>query len=240
MIRAVLAGLLAAPVLCAAPAVAQPPPPPAPIIPAPVQPANIGELKTEATRYYDSGAYLTDLQAATAPAAAWIAEQSHRVARPAVVLDIDETSLSNWDAIRANDFGRINDGPCDALPQGPCGWRAWDLRAQAPAIPPTLEVFRTARDNGATVFFITGRDESQRAATARNLEAVGYASYAELIMEPVDAQYVSAADFKAPQRARIEAQGYTVIANLGDQPSDLAGGSAQRTFQLPNPFYRIP
>ena len=29
------------------------------------------------------------------------------------------------------------------------------------------------------------------------------------------------------------------IANVGDQPSDLAGGYAERTFLLPNPFYRI-
>ena len=59
-------------------------------------------------------------------------------------------------------------------------------------------------------------------------------------MEPSDAHYVSAADFKAPQRAQIEQQGYTIIANVGDQPSDLDGGFSQRTFLLPNPFYRIP
>jgi acid phosphatase len=59
-------------------------------------------------------------------------------------------------------------------------------------------------------------------------------------MEPVGSHFVSAADFKAPQRAQIEQQGYTIIANLGDQPSDLAGGSSERTYQLPNPFYRIP
>lgn len=240
MIRRVLAALLATPLLCAAPAAAQPPAPPTPIVPAPVQPGNVGELKTEATRYYDSGAYLTDLQAAAAPAGAWITEQAPRVARPAVVFDIDETALSNWEVIRANDFGRIIDGPCTALPQGPCGWRAWDLLAQSTVIPPTLDVFRTARDRGAAVFFITGRDESQRAATAANLDAAGYTGYTRLIMEPVDGQYVSAADFKAPQRALIEQQGYTVIANIGDQPSDLAGGFAQRTFALPNPFYRIP
>ena len=46
--------------------VAEPPAPPAPIIPPPVQPANIGDLKFEATHYYDSGAYLTDLQLTTA------------------------------------------------------------------------------------------------------------------------------------------------------------------------------
>jgi hypothetical protein len=53
-------------------------------------------------------------------------------------------------------------------------------------------------------------------------------------------QYASAADFKAPQRAAIEGQGYTIIANIGDQPSDLAGGHAEQTFLLPDPFYRIP
>jgi len=27
---------------------------------------------------------------------------------------------------------------------------------------------------------------------------------------------------------------------MGDQPSDLDGGFSERTFLLPNPFYRIP
>jgi hypothetical protein len=52
--------------------------------------------------------------------------------------------------------------------------------------------------------------------------------------------YVSAADFKTPIRERIEKEGYTIIANVGDQSSDLAGGHAEMTFLLPNPFYRIP
>ena len=41
-------------------------------------------------------------------------------------------------------------------------------------------------------------------------------------------------------RAQIEQQGNTIIANMGDQPSDLDGGFSQRTYLLPNPFYRIP
>jgi HAD superfamily, subfamily IIIB (Acid phosphatase) len=61
-----------------------------------------------------------------------------------------------------------------------------------------------------------------------------------LILAPVGAQFESAADFKAPQRAAIEAEGYTIVANVGDQPSDLAGGHSERTFLLPDPFYRIP
>jgi acid phosphatase len=221
-------------------ALAEPPAPPAPIIPPPVQPANIGDLKSEAIQYYDSGAYLTDLQLATAPAIAWINEEAPRAQRPAVVFDIDETALSNWEAIKANDFGRVITGPCDSLPKGPCGWLAWDLRAQSTVIQPTMDVFNTAKDRGAAIFFITGRNEPQRAATERNLQAVGYTGYTQLLMEPVGTHYASAADFKAPQRAQIEQQGYTIIANLGDQPSDLAGGFSEQTYQLPNPFYRIP
>ncbi|MDT5317396.1 MAG: hypothetical protein QOE74_6416 [Mycobacterium sp.] len=208
--------------------------------PPPAEPANIGDLKSEAVAYYDSGAYLTDLQLVTAPAIAWIREEAPRVDRPAVVFDIDETALSNWEAVRANDFGRVIEGPCTALPAGPCGWRAWDLKARSTVIAPTLDVFNTAKADGAAVFFITGRDESQRAATERNLADVGYAGFRQLIMEPVGAHFDSAADFKAPQRAKIEQQGYTIIANLGDQPSDLAGGSAEQTYLLTNPFYRIP
>jgi acid phosphatase len=221
-------------------AAAEPPAPPAPIIPPPVQPANIGDLKFDAIHYYDSGAYLTDLQLAAAPAIGWINEEAPRVPRPAVVFDIDETALSNWEAITANDFGRVIGGPCDRLPQGPCGWLAWDLRAHSTVIAPTMEVFNTAKDRGAAIFFITGRDEPQRAATERNLQAVGYTGYTQLIMEPPDAHYVSAADFKAPQRAQIEQQGYTIIANVGDQPSDLDGGFSEQTYLLPDPFYRIP
>ena len=221
-------------------AVAEPPAPPEPIIPPPVQPANIGDLKLAATDYYNSGAYLTDLQLATAPAIGWINEEAPRVSRPAVVFDIDETALSNWEEIRANDFGYIPDGPCNQLPQGPCGVHAWDQRAQSTVIQPTMDVYNTAKDRGAAIFFITGRHESERAATERNLKAVGYTGYTQLIMEPNGAQPRSAADFKAPQRAQIEQQGYTIIANLGDQPSDLEGGSSERTYLLPDPFYRIP
>ena len=39
---------------------------------------------------------------------------------------------------------------------------------------------------------------------------------------------------------RSSSEGYTIVANIGDQPSDLDGGFAERTFLLPNPFYRIP
>ena len=205
----------------------------------PAEPPNLGDLKQVATEYYDSGAYAADLQAADAPAADWIRTEAPRVDRPAVVFDIDETALSNWEVIKANDFGRVINGPCQ-LPEGPCSWGAWDMLARSSAIAPTLDVFDAAKASGADVFFITGRHETQRPATERNLRDAGYLGYTRLIMEPPGSQYRSAADFKAPQRELIEQQGYTIIANIGDQPSDLDGGHAEQTFLLPNPFYRVP
>jgi acid phosphatase len=103
-----------------------------------------------------------------------------------------------------------------------------------------LAVFKQARSLGVAVFFISGRDEQQRAATIKNLRAVGFAGYRGLYLEANGSRYASAADFKTPQRERIEKDGYTIIANVGDQPSDLAGGHAGMTVLLPNPFYRIP
>ncbi len=39
---------------------------------------------------------------------------------------------------------------------------------------------------------------------------------------------------------QIEAEGYVIIANIGDQTSDLIGGYAEKTFKLPNPLYLAP
>jgi HAD superfamily, subfamily IIIB (Acid phosphatase) len=46
--------------------------------------------------------------------------------------------------------------------------------------------------------------------------------------------------YKSGARRDIESQGYRIIANVGDQYSDLAGGHAQRAFKLANPFYFLP
>ena len=59
-------------------------------------------------------------------------------------------------------------------------------------------------------------------------------------MVPNGRSYDSAVEFKTPLRAGIERLGHTIIANVGDQPSDLEGGYAERSFLLANPFYRVP
>ena len=90
------------------------------------------------------------------------------------------------------------------------------------------------------VFFITGRPNRSAPPPSAICARPAIDGFAGLDMVPDGQHFAHAADFKAPRRAAIEAAGYTVIANMGDQPSDLAGGHAQRAFLLPNPFYRIP
>jgi predicted secreted acid phosphatase len=46
--------------------------------------------------------------------------------------------------------------------------------------------------------------------------------------------------YKSGTRAYIESQGYTIVANFGDQYSDLLGGFAVKTFKMPNPNYYLP
>ncbi len=204
------------------------------------QPDNVGDAKIAALAYHDDGSYDRDLATVADKAAAWVRERGAAAVKPALVLDIDETSLSNWEVLRRDDFGRPVPGPCAPGLDTPCGWAAWDLLGRDPAIVPTLRLFNLARSLDVAVFFITGRPESQRAATERNLGAVGFGDYAGAYFVPDGSHFATAAAFKAPIRDQIERMGYTIIANVGDQPSDLLGGHAERMFLLPDPFYRVP
>ncbi len=46
--------------------------------------------------------------------------------------------------------------------------------------------------------------------------------------------------YKSGTRAYIESEGYEIVANFGDQWSDLLGGFADKTFKMPNPNYYLP
>lgn len=202
------------------------------------EPQNLGRLKTELIAYHDR-AYASDIAAVASEAERYVVARAPRVRNPALVLDIDETSLSNWNQLVANDFGYFPAGGCDFLPKGPCGTLKWDELGEATAIVPTRQLFDAARNAGVRVVFLTGRREREREWTERNLARAGYAGFEALVMKPATLE-ATAAVFKAAARADIEAKGFTIVANVGDQESDLDGGHAERTFKLPNPFYFIP
>ena len=201
-------------------------------------PPSLVEAKREVSTYVDSGRYEAEVSAVVDQAAAFLESRVPRGGKLAIVLDIDETALSNLPSLRANDYGFIISGPCD-LPRGPCGLLAWIGMARAEPIKPVLTLARLARQRGVAVFFLTGRPERLRAATERNLRGAGY-QWTGVLLKPDALTTQSAVEFKAPERKKLVDQGYTIIVNMGDQMSDLEGGFAERTYKLPNPFYFVP
>lgn len=214
------------------------PPATAAAAPAPAAVPDLFEAQRQVDEYIRHGRYDADVARVAADARAWLEKRAPTAVKPAIVLDIDETSLSNWPAYQVNGWSRVVRGPCD-LTNGPCGLRAWQAMEQAPALAPTLALARRARELGVAVFFISGRPPNLQLATERNLRAQGY-TWTQVVLQPAGVKFASAVDFKAPERRKIAMQGYTIVLSMGDQDSDLAGGYAERTFKLPNPVYRLP
>jgi hypothetical protein len=143
--------------------------------------------------------------------------------KPAIVLDIDETTLSNYDGLQAVAFSSSGLLLPAALGTGK-------------VIRPTLELYKYARSRGVAVFFITGRPSLAQLPTEANLRAAGFTTWDGLQFKPSG---LHTEEYKAGARAAIEKKGYEIVVNGGDQESDLDGGHADRAFKYPNPFYFI-
>jgi acid phosphatase len=199
--------------------------------------SNLGEPKPNLTHakwrmveWHDSGAYLRDFSSA-ARRADRILERQLRKLPPnaAIVFDIDETLLTNWQFLRDNDFGVTM-----------AAFVPWAQTSRDAALDPMGKVFAKARAYRIPIFLISGRPESLRAATERNLEAAGYWGWAHLFLRPADDHNASVIPFKSGVRKMLTEQGREMILNVGDQHSDLEGGYARHAVKLPNPFYYLP
>lgn len=158
---------------------------------------------------------------------------------PAVVFDIDETVLDNqvFQARLAADGGPFR---MEAL-------RAWWGEERAGAVPGALEFCRYAAGRGVALVFLTNRDDAATAATARNLEKLGFPA-AVVIGKSGESD-------KGPRRKSVCAK-YRVVLLVGDQLQDFvsvpkgAGAEKRRElaaahaarwgrswFALPNPSY---
>ncbi|MER6317097.1 HAD family acid phosphatase [Streptomyces sp. NPDC001581] len=127
--------------------------------------------------------------------------------RPALVLDIDNTSLET-------DFH-------------------WFWTFPTPAIAKVRALTQYAHAHGVAVFFVTARPGIIHSLTERNLKAVGY-PVSGLYVRDLPDLFDEVSAYKTGKRAEIEARGYTIIANIGNSPTDLVGGHAERTVKLPD------
>jgi len=201
------------------------------------EPPNLGQLKTKLKAYHDCtctcGCYTKSLDLQEQRAMTFLERAgAHKKAgaKLALVLDIDDTSLSTWPELLPNDFGFVSSV-----------WNAWAETSSAPAISGTLSLFKRAKEMGIAVFFITGRADTLRDATEKNLHNAGYDQWEGLTMRTQDQASEATIAYKSAARAAIVQQGYHLILNVGDQFSDLKGTPAgDYSVKLPNPFYYIP
>ncbi|MFH8577692.1 hydrolase [Streptomyces zaomyceticus] len=164
---------------------------------------------TAAFKDVDYATWLRDVAAVVAEARPYIEGRAENAGREkqAIVLDIDNSSLET-------DFHPF-----------------WEL--PTPAIADVRDLVRDAHGRGVDVFFVTARPGIIHSLTDWNLKKAGY---------PVDGLYVRSlpdlfaevSAYKTEKRAEIEAKGYTIIANIGNNTTDLVGGHAERTFKLPD------
>ncbi|MGA9089809.1 MAG: HAD family acid phosphatase, partial [Bradyrhizobium sp.] len=205
---------------------------------APPPPLNIDTVKDLLLEYHQQY-YDIDVAAVFESAQKYIEQKAAQSKRPALVLDIDETSLTNWPSILADNFGFMAGGSCDVLPAGPCGFNEWILKGSAKAIEPARRLFDAAKAKGVAVIFITGRPDKQRDITVLNLDHAGFEGWTELRTRPDRDDLPTVQEFKTAERTKVEAEGYTIIADVGDQISDLDGEHSGCHFKVPNPFYFI-
>jgi hypothetical protein len=240
---------------------------------------NIDILRSQIKNYYGdptgSGTFAADsnyAQEAEAVAAAgqrWLAARKGTSEMQAIVLDVDDTTLTTWNYEIFSNWA-----------YNPGTNANYVLGQWFPATPGMVEMVNWAADNGYAVFFITGRPDSQHAATLGNLGGddglpapdvdagypmptaidTGHGGFTDgLFTKPSVGSYpayldkpefcASAIDagkscgtiaYKSGTRAYIESMGYDIVADFGDQYSDLLGGYTDQTFKMPNPNYYLP
>lgn len=162
----------------------------------------------------------------------------------ALVMDIDETSLSSYCEMKREDFGYL-----------PALANAWVVTPEAAVgIPGAIRLFNRARAADVAVFFLTGRPgavntdeaipahpENQTAGTERNLQSAGFHGWAGLVLRRADEIGLPTIEYKSRERQKIAGSGYRILLSVGDQWSDLLGTpQAEVSVKLPNPFYFLP
>ncbi|MBY8887910.1 acid phosphatase [Streptomyces sp. PTM05] len=160
--------------------------------------------------------------------------------KPAIVLDVDDTTLLTYNYELEVGFAYTT--------------ASSDTYIRTKTMPAVFGMTRLvdwAAQQGVTVFYVTGRPEAQRAPSAANLAAAGYKPAADashfFLKNPTSppaylpcGATCTTIQYKSGTRKHIESLGYDVVANFGDQYSDLSGGYADKGFKLPNPMYYIP
>jgi predicted secreted acid phosphatase len=159
------------------------------------------------------------------------------VATAAILFDVDDTALSSFHAMAETGFSAV-----------PALMPHFFLATSAPALQPVLRLYRHAKSLGLVTIFVTERPAEARSATLEALNRAGFTGFRYLITRSASegsaaaasAEHVqaTAAEFKYEVRHALYQRGINIVAVVGDQAHDFAGGMAG-DFQckLPNLLY---
>ena len=134
-------------------------------------------------------------------------EDGYQQLPPAVIVDVDETVLSNLPS-----FARqVREGRAFSSEE----WREWVEEASAEPLPGAKEFIDTAREKGVAVFFVTNRKAGGHEATVRNLR--------EKIGDWVEPDHVLCRDDGRDKSARRDkvAGRHRVLLLIGDDYNDF-------------------
>lgn len=190
------------------------------------------KAKSWVRAYHESGAYLEEVSKIARDAQNYLDQRLREgINKPAIVFDVDETLLSNYEYL---------DKQVDFAYQKQLNVANEHLRNDLPPLTPVVDLCRYALNHQVSVFIITGRFERRKSATEANLKKIGCEGYRDIYFRETSEEILPAADYKTAERKVITDEGYQILVNIGDQESDLRGGYAEKTFKLPNDMYLIP
>jgi len=179
------------------------------------------------SEYYSTGGHDVELRGIIAPA---IEHFKNINVNPndAVVIDIDETALSNFEMFRASNYQWNEKLFTESI-----------TNESAPAIKPVLELYNILIQKNFKIFFITGRayTESNYEHTIGNLQKEGYTQIDTLIMHSKKFRGKTAQEYKSAVRAELTNAGYNLVGTIGDQWSDLGGGNSGYLVRVTNYLY---
>jgi 5'-nucleotidase (lipoprotein e(P4) family) len=128
----------------------------------------------------------------------------------AVVVDIDETILDNSRFEGMLLRNRVNYNQKD--------WTEWINRAEAEAVAGAVQFLRYAVSRGVQVFYITNRNDVQKAGTATNLKKLGFPNVSDqTLLVQTDPKNSS----KEPRRQSVGGK-YRIVLLMGDDLNDFS------------------
>lgn len=188
---------------------------------------NLSKAKKMVQNYYESGEFDRESRNIIDNAINYI-DRITLKDKSAVIFDVDETALSNYQITKETGFGFI-----------PKQSEEWQLKGVADALPQTKRFYDYLISKNIHVIFMTGRQNNFWNATRKNLIEKGFSKFDTLIVRDINEKDLPAAEFKSFKRDWLVRRGYDIIASVGDQLSDFAGGNTGYKIKLPNYLYLI-